>query len=603
MSVDTENETLSWSNMYLVKKHKIIQNEVVEVLKLWLMTESKVNEEELKRVWKTLFFKTNKHLTCCKLFEKLSAIAEALDINLARQYFQLFLMAMKKEQGVIDHFNLDNFNHVLGGILCHMHFVLDKNFWDCDLVNKFMGAIVQRTLLAVGKPQGMDSYFADRYLGALHWFLPMPLDSCGHLIEIRLQFKRVKDNAFTCLVENGQNLLKGNQEGQDVDTKKENLGSIGITNSLLQSVTPPSLQDNGPFLDKLGREFVKLYQQLASSGVVVSLYGAMMPKIHYNVATQKLLEVKSLYIHELQADSGLPINHCWVNNAEIVDHISDSENNLNSEMKPRNSELVESTIERCLMCKHSVKHENSNFGSLEKEVNAQAERVQDKMDELNLNHACSYQDVISDNKEKSLEVVSGDDGDTMMIDASAISNLEQQSEEADDDLDNFNSPVASLPTPVSPLNTGSKKRIRELNSEIGLNGGLSSASYHESDKDSVCSDLFCDATSAGGSVQKIAKRVRFSLKNNIVWRPHSPLPPESLRVPPSATPRGSALKRGVPPGPVCIMKKSPRKKPPPKQKSVVVAVRKTARNTKNSSTSAIVSTSSMVLRKHRAVAR
>ncbi|XP_076947098.1 uncharacterized protein LOC143618932 [Bidens hawaiensis] len=65
------------------------------------------------------------------------------------------------------------------------------------------------------------------------------------------------------------------------------------------------------------------------------------------------------------------------------------------------------------------------------------------------------------------------------------------------------------------------------------------------------------------SGEKSAKKVRFS-KNNLVWKPQSPLPPQSLRIPPSVTPRGSALKKGVPPGPVrempAVVKKAKKKK-------------------------------------------
>ncbi|KAL6540749.1 hypothetical protein OROMI_024632 [Orobanche minor] len=49
------------------------------------------------------------------------------------------------------------------------------------------------------------------------------------------------------------------------------------------------------------------------------------------------------------------------------------------------------------------------------------------------------------------------------------------------------------------------------------------------------------------------------MKHNLVWKPQSPLPPESLRLPPSVTPRGSALKKGVPPGPVIEIPSSAKK--------------------------------------------
>lgn len=49
---------------------------------------------------------------------------------------------------------------------------------------------------------------------------------------------------------------------------------------------------------------------------------------------------------------------------------------------------------------------------------------------------------------------------------------------------------------------------------------------------------------------KCAKRVKFSMMSNLVWKPNNPMPPQSLRLPPSVAPNGSALKQGVPPGPI-----------------------------------------------------
>ncbi|KAF6173576.1 hypothetical protein GIB67_022935 [Kingdonia uniflora] len=50
-------------------------------------------------------------------------------------------------------------------------------------------------------------------------------------------------------------------------------------------------------------------------------------------------------------------------------------------------------------------------------------------------------------------------------------------------------------------------------------------------------------------------KVRFQMNNNLVWKPHNPLPPQSVRVPPSTTPRGSAFEKGVSAGPVREMPK------------------------------------------------
>jgi ribosomal RNA-processing protein 1 len=60
--------------------------------------------------------------------------------------------------------------------------------------------------------------------------------------------------------------------------------------------------------------------------------------------------------------------------------------------------------------------------------------------------------------------------------------------------------------------------------------------------------------------EKNGKKLRFSIKNNLVWKP------QSLMVPPSATPRRSALKKGVKPGPIKETP-TPAKKAKPKAKS------------------------------------
>jgi len=130
-----------------------------------------------------------------------------------------------------------------------------------------------------------------------------------------------------------------------------------------------------------------------------------------------------------------------------------------------------------------------------------------------------------------------------------ISNLQKEFEkvaaELGDGIDQYGSPVMSLEVPVSPSDTGSKKRkiIKNVENKVA-----------KSPSSSTGPSMF---SSCGKSGEKSSKKVRFSMKSNLVWKPHSPLPPQSVRVPPSATPRGSALKKGVPPGPIRIMKESP----------------------------------------------
>ncbi|KMZ60572.1 hypothetical protein ZOSMA_58G00270 [Zostera marina] len=94
--------------------------------------------------------------------------------------------------------------------------------------------------------------------------------------------------------------------------------------------------------------------------------------------------------------------------------------------------------------------------------------------------------------------------------------------------------VASEVGMVTPSITIAKKRKRAMSAGTKVNG----SNGHYDEDPNVKSE------------SKSAKTVRFSIKNNLVWKPQTPLPPERLRLPPSTIPRGSALKKGIPPGPV-----------------------------------------------------
>ncbi|KAM4087961.1 hypothetical protein ACB094_07G035400 [Castanea mollissima] len=132
------------------------------------------------------------------------------------------------------------------------------------------------------------------------------------------------------------------------------------------------------------------------------------------------------------------------------------------------------------------------------------------------------------------------DGSLIEFNESVISNLQMQFEKvaAEAGLENDVASAHDL-TKIKVNGTVSKKRKRTKS----MDG-----------KQSQNHELKSEGDAEGGmtakSGEKSAKKVRFSMKNNLVWKPQSPLPPQSVRIPPSVTPRGSALKKGVPPGPI-----------------------------------------------------
>ncbi|XP_051141994.1 uncharacterized protein LOC127258944 [Andrographis paniculata] len=113
------------------------------------------------------------------------------------------------------------------------------------------------------------------------------------------------------------------------------------------------------------------------------------------------------------------------------------------------------------------------------------------------------------------------------------------------------------------LNQDVISNLREHFDKFGAEIGTETDEDSDSDSDSFESSLknskqkrmdsdHCCPNENGmtTSSDKSVKRVRFSMKSNLIWKPQNPLPPESLRLPPSVMPRGSALKKGVLPGPV-----------------------------------------------------
>lgn len=134
-----------------------------------------------------------------------------------------------------------------------------------------------------------------------------------------------------------------------------------------------------------------------------------------------------------------------------------------------------------------------------------------------------------------------------------ISNLQMQFEKvaaevaSDDDNDSSHTPTISM----------KKKRKR---------GKIAEGT------ESCIHVISSEGNAATKSTEKSSKKVRFAMKNNLIWKPNSPMPPQNLRLPPTLTPRGSALKKGVPPGPIREMPLSKKMKQKKKGRKILRTV-------------------------------
>eukprot|EP01018_Ginkgo_biloba_P011504 Gb_07521 [translate_table: standard] len=583
----------------LASCNKKTRDRAVELLKAWLASQKHVGEEDLKKIWKGLFYclwHADKQPVQADVIEKLASLVQTLDLDLSRQYFQVFLLTMRREWSGIDHLRLDKFYLFLRRFLHHVLLVLDGHGWDSQLTKEFMDDLTDRTFLAVDRypAQGISLHFLDVYLNELLEFLPLRLETIGLLLEPlysvlakasdKLLLKRVKNSVFDCLLENGRKLIKCRQEegrdaGIDNDDKVEKFGFIalamGITSRLLDLATSDStLQANRKVLYALHEDFSKLDKHFAASGVDIFSNRAKSPK-H---SVDNSMEVEGFAGQESVR-------------ADVESQKVDSKMEPIEESNPKTGKKIKGKKGKSGKAKKVV-----DGSSVKKTKSKGSSEIQKKKSHLGGQNTADDEvtvDAVADNddsvnEKQSLGILDRNLGDSMELGDLVVSNLQKQFEkvaaELDDDLDQYSSPVISLVSPMSPLNAGSKKRkrVKDVENKVARSpGSLSGQENGESAAGSFHS---------GKSGDKSAKKVRFSMKSNLVWKPHSPLPPQNLRVPPSATPRGSALKKGVPPGPIRIMKESPS---PKKMRQRSILLRKSPKNLKS------ISPGNKLLRKRR----
>eukprot|EP01018_Ginkgo_biloba_P006004 Gb_10883 [translate_table: standard] len=560
----------------LASGDKKTRDKAIALLKSWLTSQENVAEEALKKIWKGLFYclwHADKQPAQADLIEKFASLLEYLNVKLSRQYFKVFLLTMGREWNGIDHARSNKFNLLFKEFVHHMFIVLNNNCWDSELTKGFMEDLTEQTFQAINEypAQGITFHIVDMYLNELHDFLPLQLETFMLLIEPfytvlakssdKPLLKRVKGNVFDCLLEKSWNLINAKQEGRYIDDKEENLGSnvlmMGTTSRLFKLATFSStFQANRTVLYELHEEFSKLDRVFMNSGMSIDIHRAKKPKIDDNISADKSSEVSDLASEEL-ADSA---TDCQAQPVDAMENIEEGTQKkgkrLDKKGKSGKVKKVPNGINRS-----SEDESNANASSELCKNNLLGKELKNTMDEVCVNDAGLNHDFGGLVKEGELSGLRNI-GDSLELNDSVISNLEQQFEKAaaemNNDLDDCSSPLPSLVLSVSPLNSGSQKRKRVISAGKVINASPCSLDCQENDESAVGSVLFSGINSATKIFgEKSVKKVTFSLKNNLVWKPYNPLPPHSLRVPPSATPRGSALKKGVPPGPVCIIKESP----------------------------------------------
>jgi len=342
----------------------------------------------------------------------------------------------------------------------------------------------------------------------------------------RVMISKVKAGIFDRFLVNGNQLLEKVKKGEEVekDSAEQKLGKVGLLFGFSKrfldiGAKTETVQSNRKVVFGLRDAFVKVEKGLELSGVEIPV-----PKF-------EATEVQVMP----GADSSM----------DLCEDMAEKK-----KKKVKKAALAEGDKEgaKALKREKRVKKEK-------KENKEKKEKKKKKADVVEGGDAAD-QNTDAHAEDKQL----GDGTNGITLDGTFLSNLQKQFEKAaaeDGMVDGGGSSSASPATPVNGKVAKKRKRSKSVDR-------LSEAS--DGDDGSEGNLLNQDGAKSG-------KKVRFSMKNNIVWKPHNPLPPQCLRLPPSATPRGSALKKGVQPGPIKETP-TPLKKAKPKAKSAKKVLKK-----------------------------
>ncbi|XP_062226990.1 uncharacterized protein LOC133925155 [Phragmites australis] len=504
----------------------------------------RLSASDLLKLWKGLFFcfwHADKPLYQSALASRLaSAVSAAPSPTAGAAFLSAYLSTLRREWAHIDVHRLDKFYLLNRRFLHHTFLLLTANSFAPDITSQTISVLLDKALfpevdsVAAVSSRGLGYHVAEAFLDELLPVLPVSLQTMGTLLapfftvleksSDRVMVNKVKAGVFERFLESGSQLLEMVKRGEEVEkgSAEEQLGKVGLLFGFSKRFLDigsktETIQVNRKVVFGLRDAFVKVEKGLQLSGVEIP------------VPEFEATEVPVVARVDCDMDLG---------EAKVE----------KKKKKAKKSVSVEGEKEGAKASKHEKKVKKDKKEKKEKK----------KRNKMEVVDGGDVAEQSTDAPAEDQQMGDGTDGIT--FDETLMSNLQKQFEKAAAEAGMVNGGGSSSASPATPVNGKvAKKRKRSKSADR-----LSEVS--DGDNGSEGNLLSQEGEKSG-------KKVRFSMKNNIVWKPHNPLPPQCLRLPPSATPRGSALKKGVQPGPIKETP-TPLKKAKPKAKSAKKILKK-----------------------------
>lgn len=500
-------------------------------------------------------------------------------------YFKTFVVTLRREWNGIDHLRLDKFYLCIRRFVKAMFSLIRKCNWDLGLLGEFVGVLEDDLFLRDDKlGNGVGYHVVGVFLDELKGcFVPVRREVVDLLFRPffgvmgrsldKVLIGKVRGLVFEELVRIGKCLLDRKRDGMGVEGEEDEYDDLAFGLIAMRmgfaarfyeiGSSADCVQGNRKVLLKLHEDFLKLEKMLESSGIEFEIPDVVLENDDDEVP--ELIPIESC-----ETDVALEQNE--VDDSEVAaeegEDMLDDEYDARKRKKARkgsdgrikkvktkkrkekkNQPLDEdsSVLEACApetenLVEASLKEESKSSSKKRKKKEKKNEAVDPSVSEASLSSS-PINGVLVNRSSTSCKPESNGD----VLNESVIANLQKQFENvaaelASDDGDD----VLSLSDAFKSINEKPPTKKKKTKKSKSCDPKIRVTKVDGEDN---------GAKSADAS----AKRVRFAMKNNLVWKPHSPLPPQSLRIPPSVTPRGSALKKGVLPGPI-------REVPPAKKK-------------------------------------
>ncbi|KFK26287.1 hypothetical protein AALP_AA8G228200 [Arabis alpina] len=474
-------------------KQTIRDRSLRTVLRTWLPEQTEIADDDMKKLWQGIFYcfwHADKSLYQSELVDRLSSALQSLPLPLSLHYFTVFLFTMRREWSRIDRLRLDKFYLLIRKFLHGFFTLLDSNSWDLEFTQRLMGVLFDGTFLANDKLQGngVNYHIASAFVEELRSFLPLKKEVLELLfVPFVKVLGVVSDKVLVVKIKSNMFDELLKMGKKLLDVKKSGNDAVSEDDDV---VVLGSIA--------LSMEFAKRFYEMGSSE-------------DCHQGNRKA--IFALHNEFLQLEK---------------DMLSSSiEVSITEGSRPRGVDKAPELVP----VSGEIEAEKANLVSESREIVASGSSLKKKKKSLK---KCSNAKTGSVKKDADVLALGNEEEDvdeTMM-------DLRMEFEKIASEMQTtLNNEVPSVCEEAEPVSVAKKTKKRKRENK-GVEQGTS-----------VNRDA-AEPSLAGPSGEKSSKRVRFAMKNNLVWKPHCPLPPQDLRLPPSATPRGSALKKGIPAGPV-----------------------------------------------------